>query len=105
MTFVPGFFEGATVNHIDGDSLNNKKENLEWVTRAENIRHAFKTGLCSHCKQIRLYDENGFYMDFNSYSASDRYLNRPVGYISGEIKKRKEYCHSKDGEYFRIELF
>lgn len=43
-TFVPGFFEGATVDHRDGNKLNNSPENLEWVSLAENSHRQSASG-------------------------------------------------------------
>lgn len=45
MAFVDGYSSDLTINHLDGNKLNNAVENLEWATLAENTRHQWRTGL------------------------------------------------------------
>lgn len=43
--FVDGYFEGASIDHMDGNKLNNRADNLEWVTLSENTRRQWESGL------------------------------------------------------------
>lgn len=43
--FVPCDPSREFVNHIDGNKKNNSANNLEWCTRSENVRHAYRHGL------------------------------------------------------------
>lgn len=44
-TYIPNPENKETVNHIDGNKLNNKVSNLEWSDRSEQLYHAYDLGL------------------------------------------------------------
>lgn len=48
--FIPNYEEKPTVNHKDGNPLNNNVDNLEWATYSENQLHAYRVGLTSVSK-------------------------------------------------------
>lgn len=53
ITWCEGYAEGLTVNHINGNPLDNSSQNLEWITRAENIQHGFRTGLYKNWRPVQ----------------------------------------------------
>lgn len=87
-----------TVNHKDGNRLNNNVENLEWVSRADNIRYGFEHNQYQQIN-ITLYNDKEE-ISFRSLALASQFLNRSKGYLSNCIKKNKK-IFSRDGiEYF-----
>ena len=87
LAFCDGYSEGMTVNHIDGNPLNNQASNLEWCTRNENIRKGFEDGLYSTAKQISLIDKDGNVHSFRSQSAASRFLGKGDSYLANKIHR------------------
>lgn len=78
-----------TIDHIDGNPLNNKLENLEIVTRKENIQRAFNNGMYNCCKKIKIINKiTKETKEFLSMAKASYYIGKNKGYISSKIKKR-----------------
>jgi hypothetical protein len=62
INFVPGYFDGAVIDHIDSHPENNNPSNLQWITQSENMlkRLDFLEGPKGESREVRKYfEENG----------------------------------------------
>lgn len=59
MTFIPNPNNYPIVHHIDGDRLNNKVSNLEWVDNSNNQIERFKIYPGTKCKPVFQLDLEG----------------------------------------------
>ena len=89
-----------TVNHKDGNRLNNHIDNLEWLTLADNIRDGFKTGLYrSSQKPVSLLAQNGKEIYFDSISECSKFLGRNTGYVSMCVSRGRGVVSSSGNKY------
>lgn len=98
LTFLGQPRESFTVNHKDGNRLNNRIENLEWLSLGDNIRHGFATGLYP-TKHVAL-ERNGITLEFASMAKCDRFLGRAPGYTSNSLKRRLTLYDADGNEYY-----
>lgn len=61
-TFIGESF-GKIPNHLDGNKINNKVENLQYATLSENVKHAHDTGLIVYNNGARYRAVNQFTKD------------------------------------------
>ena len=89
-----------TVNHKDGNRLNNRIDNLEWLSLADNIRHGFENGLYKQNKSVLVSVSTGERFEFRSQTEASNFLGRNHGYIHSLLKRCKKQAISKDGEEY-----
>lgn len=66
--FVPGYFDGAQVNHKDENKQNNRWDNLEWVTAKENINYG------THNEKCLEWQENNRGVRVNQYTLNGEFV-------------------------------
>lgn len=99
IAFVPGYFEGAEINHIDTDKTYNVADNLEWVTHRENMLHAQENELISSTlgthsrnKKIRVIETDEVFTSISNCSRSMG-ISRPgiSAVLIGQQRTHKGY--------------
>ena len=102
-TFLENLIDtNMTVNHKDGNRLNNCVNNLEWMTLADNIRYGFENNQYPQ-KSLVLYNSKER-IDFNSQTKASLFLGRNKGYICSCVKYNRNAVSRKTNIEYKILL-
>ena len=96
-------YSDLTVNHKDGNPLNNNACNLEWLSVGDNIKYGFENGQYSFCNSITIYNRFGE-IKARSYAELDRKLGQYKGYTSRMIILNSPVLKSKSGVTYKVKL-
>ena len=93
-----------TINHIDGNPRNNTVENIEWMTRGDNVRYGYKTGQYANvCKMVTIKRADAEeYHTFTSFAMCDRFLDQYRGYTSAQHVKNLTSLVNRAGELYEV---
>ncbi len=85
LTYIPNPCNRSDVDHIDNDKLNNNLDNLQWLSRAENVKK-------SQNVPVKCYTDSGRCQIYYSMSEAARILGLFHGNITKVCKGLRRSC-------------
>lgn len=83
--FIPNPYNLETVNHKDKNKLNNSLDNLEWMSREDNVKHGLQ-------KEYSLLSPEGIVYTFKGQAEFCRKMGLEQRNISAVIRGLRNTC-------------
>lgn len=104
-TFLEDLIETKmTVNHKNGNRLDNRVENLEWLSIKNNIQYGFENNQFPQINIVLKNKSTNQTLSFKSLTKASIFLRRSHGYVSDCFKKNKKILDTNNNEYEIINI-